>query len=93
MNNLQSFKESLLVSDQLLKIASKEDIAECARLLALNVAHYQSVYGELDLDETLKIAYSDKPNDDQLLLIVKGLETLIGVLGGIVQGFEDKTNH
>jgi len=51
------------------------------------------VYGELDLDETLKIAYSDQPNDDQLLLMVKGLKTLIGVLGGIVQGFDDKTNH
>ena len=81
------------VSDQLLRIASKDDIAECARLLALNIAHYQSVYGELDLDETLKIAYSDQTNDDQLLLMVKGLKTLIGVLGGIVQGFDDKTNH
>ena len=49
--------------------------------------------GELDLDETLKIGYSDKPNDNQPLLMVKGLETLIGVLGGIVQGFDDKTNH
>ena len=51
------------------------------------------MYGELDFYETLKIAYSDKPNDDQLILMVKGLETLIGVLGGIVQGFDDKTNH
>jgi hypothetical protein len=38
------------------EIAEKEDIAECARLLAMNVAHYthyKKRYGELPLEDRL----------------------------------------
>ena len=35
-------------------IASKEDLAKCARLLAINVAHYKLVYGTLPLDEAIR---------------------------------------
>ncbi len=31
--------------------STKADLAECARLLALNVAHYKAKYGELPLEE------------------------------------------
>ena len=52
MTNMQLFKQYLQLSDQLVKFASKEDLAECARLLAFNIAHYESVHGALPLDET-----------------------------------------
>ena len=32
MANMQLFKQYMLLSDQLINIASKEDLAECARL-------------------------------------------------------------
>lgn len=76
-----------------MNFASKEDIAECARILAINTAHYESVYGALPLDETLAVAYADEPNQAQIDLMARGMETLVGVLGGIVQGFEPKTAH
>ncbi|WP_156304326.1 hypothetical protein [Nitrosospira briensis] len=33
----------------------KVEWAECARLLAMNVAHYPMGYGELPLDKTLAV--------------------------------------
>ena len=93
MVDMSQFQQYLKVADQLTSVASKEDLAECARLLAINIAHYQSKYGILPLDETLAMAYSDKPNQAQLDLMARGLETLVGVLGGIVQGFDEKTSH
>lgn len=87
------FKQFLDVADQLGAAASKEEIVECARLLAINVAHYESVYGALPLDETLAIAYSDNPNQAQIDLMSSGMETFVGVLGAIVQGFEPKPTH
>ena len=81
------------VADQLTSVASKEDLAECARLLAINIAHYESKYGQLPLDESLAMAYAETPNQAQLDLMARGLETLVGVLGGIVQGFDEKTSH
>jgi hypothetical protein len=38
------------LADQLIAGASKEDVAEAARLLALNVAHYQLKFGALPLE-------------------------------------------
>lgn len=93
MVNIELFKQTLKLSDQLIHFARKEDIAECARLLAINIAHYESVYGALPLDETLELAYTEEPNQAQIDLLSKGMETMIGVLGGIVQGFNPTPNH
>ena len=93
MVDMSQFQQYLKVADQLTNVATKEDLAECTRLLAINIAHYESKYGQLPLDETLAMAYADKPNQAQLDLMARGLETLVGVLGGIVQGFDEKTSH
>jgi hypothetical protein len=52
MTYLSTFKEYYNLADQLIEKSSKDNIAETARLLALNVAHYWSRYGELPLEET-----------------------------------------
>ena len=93
MTDMIKFQQYLQLADQLANIASKEDLAECARLLAINIAHYESVHGALPLDETLQMAYSEELNQAQIDLMARGMETMVGVLGGIVQGFEPKQNH
>ena len=55
-------------------------------MLALNVAHYQMKYGEIALDETLALVDAIEPNEEQLKLLVLGLENLVGVLGNIISG-------
>ena len=61
-------------------------MAECARLMALNVAHYQSKYGELPLDETLAMINMDRLNEEQLQILTDGMEIFVGVLGNVVGG-------
>ena len=90
---MHRFQQYLQLADQLASVATKEDLAECARLLAINIAHYESVYGALPLDETLQMVYSETPNQAQIDLITSGMETMVGVLGGIVQGFDTKPSH
>jgi len=48
------------------------------------VAHYESKYGELPLDETLAMIGLTKPNEEQLQLMPNGMEILVGVLGNVV---------
>jgi hypothetical protein len=86
MSDLSTLKQYYKLADQLIEKSSKEDIAETARLLALNVAHYQSKYGELPLDETLAMINMDRPNEAQLQLMGEGMEILVGVLGNVVMG-------
>ena len=93
MTDMYRFNQYLTLADQLTNVATKEDLVECARLLAINVAHYQSVYGQLPLEETLEMAYAETPNQAQIDLMTSGMETLVGVLGGIVKGFDAKPSH
>lgn len=86
MADLSLFAQYNKLADTLIDHATKEQVAECARLLALNLAHYQMKYGELPLEETLAMVDADEPNDDQAILLVNGLECLVGVLGTVCSG-------
>lgn len=86
MADLTTFAQYYKLADQLIEKVSKEDLTECARLMALNVAHYQSKYGELPLDETLAMINMDNPNEEQLQLMTDGMEIFVGVLGNVVVG-------
>ena len=86
MADLSEFNQYCKLADMLIDQAGKEQVAECARLLALNLAHYQARYGELPLDETLALLTADEPNEDQARLLVIGMQNLVGVLGNVVSG-------
>lgn len=86
MSGISMFAQYNKLADQLIEKSTKEDIAEAARLLALNVAHYQAKYGQLPLDETLGMINMDKPNEEQLQLMADGMDVLVGVLGNVVMG-------
>lgn len=86
MADLSTFKQYYKLADHLIEKVGKDDLAECARLLALNVAHYQSKYGELPLDEMLAMLGTTKPNDEQIKMLTDGMEILVGVLGNVVSG-------
>lgn len=79
------------VEAELMKLATKEDVLEAARLLALNLAHYELKYGELPLDDVLATLATDQPNDEQVELLNKGMQNLIGILGNQIQGLDERS--
>lgn len=90
MADLTEFQQYYKLADALIADSSKEQVAECARLLALNLAHYQGLYGEIPLGDTLSAINASEPNDDQLSMLVNGMEILVGVLGGVLSGLEEE---
>ena len=86
MSDLSTFGQYNKLADLLIEKVSKEDLAECARLLAMNVAHYQSKYGELPLDEKLALIGMTKPNVEQIQLLIDSMGNFVGVLGNVVSG-------
>lgn len=93
MTDLSKFKQYQHLADRLIEIADKEQLAECARLLAMNVAHYEMKFGAMPLDEILATTTSGKPNDQQAELVAKGMETMVGMLGNVMHGFEKQVSH
>ena len=93
MDDLETFRQYNTLADQLIEASTKEDVAEAARLLALNVAHYQIKFGELPLEEKLAMLNIEKPNEQQLVMLVAGMEALVGVLGLIRTGGLEQDEH
>jgi hypothetical protein len=88
MSDLSTFQQYYKLADELIEKVSKDDISECARLLAMNIAHYQSKFGDLPLDETLAMLGTGKPNNEQLVLLIRSMEILVGILGNVVSGLD-----
>jgi hypothetical protein len=78
------------LADILIEQAGKEQLAQCARLLALNLAHYQGKFGEMPLEDTLAILDAIEPNDEQEVLLRDGMEILVGLLGGVLSGLGEE---
>ena len=51
--NADRYEQYVRFADALITEVSKEDIAQCARILAFALARYQATYGELPKDEEL----------------------------------------
>jgi hypothetical protein len=76
----ERFAAYLKLSDQLMEQASKEDIAEVARVLALHVAHYQSKHGAIPIDQSLDLLAAETISDETARTLADGFAVLVEVL-------------
>lgn len=90
MADLSDFQQYYKLADILIGQSTKEQLAECARLLALNLAHYQGRFGQIPLEDTLAILGATEPNDKQKVLLRDGMEILVGLLGGVLSGLGEE---
>jgi hypothetical protein len=90
MADLSDFQQYYRLADALIANASKEQLAECTRLLALNLAHYQGKFGEMPLDDTLAVLGATEPNDEQIIMLRDGMKILVGLLGVVISGLGEE---
>lgn len=89
MSKLDPLRAHMVLADQLIELASKAQVAEAARLLALNVAHYEGKYGPLPLEEQAALLDLTELNAEQGALVIAGLQNLVGVLGMVMGALGD----
>ncbi len=80
MNALEEFKDYYKRLDEMIAESTKVDLAECARLLALNVAHYKAKYGELPLEEHQAMLEADDIDEEMAKLLASGVLEMAVVL-------------
>lgn len=90
MADLSLFDQYNKLAIQLIDQSSKDQLAECAQLLAMNLAHYQGKYGEIPLEETLASLEAGVPNDEQAKMLGDGMEIFVGVLGSVCSGLGEE---
>jgi hypothetical protein len=60
--------------------ATKEDIAEVARILAMQAAHYARKYGELPIPDMTHLL-ANTSDEESVALLRDGTIALVGILG------------
>jgi hypothetical protein len=76
----QEFRAYWHLSEEMLADATKEDIAEVARILGMQAAHYARKYGELQLPDLHHLLTMTHPDDEGIGLLRDGTEALVGVM-------------
>jgi len=86
---LDEFKHYYQLLDEAMAKASKDEIAECARLLALNLAHYKQKYGELPLNEQEQLATETEVTDETARLLASGMLEMAVTLALVTGNTDD----
>lgn len=87
------FKAYWNLSEELIGKATKEQLAETARILALQSAHYARKYGELPLPSLFELLKASKLDPPKVALLRDGTEALVGVLAAVVGGFDEESDN
>lgn len=78
---IEHFLACLKISDELLDDATKDELAELARVLALNIAQYRAQFGEIPVSDSLALLLESKTlGDEQAKALADGFEVLITVM-------------
>ena len=86
--DFERFATYLKVSDRLIEDATKEEIAETARVLALHLAHYQTKYEPIPVQDSLKLMLTETIDDSQAAALADGFEVLIEVIRAVATPVE-----
>lgn len=76
----QEFQAYWQLSEEMIAEATKDDIAEVARILAMQAAHYARKYGETPLPDLNHLLTNALQDDASIGLMRDGTEALVGVL-------------
>lgn len=83
-STFQEFRAYWQLSDELIAGATKEDLAETARILALQAAHYARKFGELPIPDLAQLLLVTSVDEESVVLLRDGTEALVGVLAMVM---------
>jgi hypothetical protein len=77
------------LADELIEKATKDQLADVARLLALNIGYYHERYGDVPQETLLGMVRAETLNDERERLLLHGMQTLVSALGEVMGVAED----
>lgn len=78
------------LSEEMIAKASKDDLAETARILAMQAAHMTRKYGEQPLPDLAHLLSASTLDDESIAILRDGTEALVGVLATVSGGTLDE---
>jgi hypothetical protein len=72
------------LADALMGKATKDQLADVARLLALNIGWYHERYGDVPQEELLAMVMADDLTEDGKRLMLHGMRNLVSALAEVM---------
>ncbi len=82
MDTIHEFRAYWQLSEDLIADATKEELVEVARILAMQAAHYARKYGELPIPDMTRLLASTA-DEGTVALLRDGTIALVGILGTV----------
>ena len=79
------FEQYSRFASALMAQASKEELAQCARILALCLAQYREILGELPGADLLAQLRVEQVSPETARTLADGMENLVGVLASVTR--------
>ena len=96
MAGLDDFLAYTRLADHLIERATKDQLADVACLLALNIGYYQQRYGDVPQDVLLRMVRAEALDDETLAPLSAGMQNLISALvevTGLRDDLQDGSRH
>ena len=84
MYETNDFASYARLADELILKASKEQLADVTRLLALKLGWYHQRYGDVPQDQLLYMVRADALTDETKTLVLHGMQNLVSALAEVL---------
>ena len=91
MSNPDDFAAYARLADDLINRATKEQVADVARLLALNIGYDLEKYGDVPQEELLGMVRAETLDDEGRRLLLHGMQNLVSALAEVSGLAEDSS--
>jgi hypothetical protein len=81
-STFQEFRAYWRLSEELIADATKEELAEVARILGMQAAHYVRKFGELPIPDMTELM-ANTADEESVALLRDGTIALVGILGAV----------
>ena len=96
MTDIEAFVAYTRLTDELIERATKDQLADVARLLALNCGYYQARFGDVPQDVLLRMVRKETLDEETAALLVAGMQNLVSVLAevtGLADDLQPAPHH
>jgi hypothetical protein len=83
MTDIEDFVAYTRLTDELIERATKDQLADVTRLLALNCGYYQARFGDVPQEVLLRMVRKETLDEETAALLVAGMQNLVSVLAEV----------
>lgn len=93
IDNTYQLAASIEYADRLVEQATKEQLAEASRLLALAVGYYSARFGEVPQEVLLKMLRAETLDDANMAMVIAGMQNLASMLTQVINDGNGESVH